>query len=399
MLIVAVLLAIGGPLGGALSRTIPSLSPLIFLSSVLAQRRWFAGVVWPLAPLVLLGMAFWKGRWFCRWLCPAGTLYSLPTVVGAKKTIFKWRLGAVIFWIIVFGAAAGAPLLGFLDPLSTFHRLSPLWTGAYSAASIVFGLLLPVMLIASAIQPMIWCVHFCPLGYGFDLCRSLCRVSAKTTFSRSRRGILAGLVIGLPAAVIARKFLFVAGHNASLPILPPGAKDPETFAAACTRCYACLNVCPTRILRVSFPAGRAIGQAFQPEVKYFSSREQPNHGFCAEYCNQCSRVCPSGALSPLSFDQKYRRQIGTAEVLRPACLAWTDGESCMVCQEHCPYVAIETDTSAEGIPRPVVQEDLCRGCGVCQNKCPAERAGKAIVVGGVKRQRQLAAAAETIIVE
>ena len=100
----------------------------------------------------------------------------------------------------------------------------------------------------------------------------------------------------------------------------------------------------------------------------------------------------TGAPTPLTFRQKSHRQIGVAEVIRPDCLAWEDGEFCMVCQEVCPYYAIDADYSEQEIARPVVKTDVCRGCGACQSKCPGrhEGAGKGIIVRGVRRQRQLA---------
>ncbi len=61
----------------------------------------------------------------------------------------------------------------------------------------------------------------------------------------------------------------------------------------------------------------------------------------------------------------------------------------MVCQEYCPYKAIEASYTEAGLPRPVVNPQVCRGCGACQNQCPAIRAGKAIIVHGVERQKVL----------
>jgi len=152
----------------------------------------------------------------------------------------------------------------------------------------------------------------------------------------------------------------------------------------CTRCYACVNVCPTGVLRVGWPrSGRALLGWFQPEL-------DAEAGACEEFCQACTRVCPTGAIRSLSEAEKRGRQIGVAQVRREACLAWTDGETCMVCQEFCPYHAIETDASAEGIPRPVVNPEQCRGCGYCQKECPSVRLGKAIHVHGLSEQRVLA---------
>ena len=387
LLAAAVVLAFGGPLPVWAGRVLPSLSPLATAASSLAQHRWYAGLFWAAGPLVLLVLAVWKGRLFCRWACPLGTLYAVPSRLSLRKRLLKVRLNALLFWLIVGASLAGAPLLLAADPLATFNRLTPLARGTWTLAALVPGLIVPLMLILGAIQPMIWCTHLCPLGYCFELALAIRRPGVKVEFNRTRRSILAGLLIGVPAAALARKLLFARSAQAGqLPVLPPGAKDLDTFAAACTRCYACVNACPTRIIHVPPPSGRTLGQMFQPEVEYFDSAESPGRGYCPESCTRCSQVCPTGALTPLTLRQKRQRRVGTAEVVRDACLAWSDSEYCMVCQEHCPYGAITTDESEEYIPRPVVDEEACRGCGFCQSVCPARRAGKAIVIRGVPAQ-------------
>ncbi|MGB1131148.1 MAG: 4Fe-4S binding protein [Haloferula sp.] len=57
-----------------------------------------------------------------------------------------------------------------------------------------------------------------------------------------------------------------------------------------------------------------------------------------------------------------------ALILDRFCLAW-QGSFCSVCVEQCPEPgAIVTD---QGKPR--VEPDLCTGCKVCQNVCPAPK--------------------------
>lgn len=386
LLLAAGAMAIGGPLPAAAGRVVPALSPLAAAAFTIAQRRWFLGLYWLLPPAAVLLLGFWKGRLFCRWICPLGTLYALPSRLSLRKSLLRVRLGAAIFWTIVFSSLVGAPLAIWLDPLATFSRLTPLASGTYTLASLVPGLVVPAMLVLGAVQPMIWCTHLCPLGYCFELAYSLRRRGPRAVFSSTRRSILAGAIIGLPLAGLARRFLFTPAAASALPVLPPGAKDVETFAAVCVRCYACVNACPTRIIQVPAPAGRAIGHWFAPEVQYFDGPSWPGHGYCPESCTKCSQVCPTGALTPLMLKAKRQRRIGTARVIRDACLAWTDGEHCMVCQEHCAYRAIESDEDEKLIPRPVVMEETCRGCGFCHSVCPAVRAGKAIVIDGLPAQ-------------
>ena len=383
----AAALAFGGPVPAALQRLFPALSPLVAATSSLAQRRWYLGFFWGFPPLLFLGLAFWKGRLFCRWVCPAGTVYSIPAKLSARKTILRLRLKAHIFWTIVFASVLGVPLLLFLDPLATFNRLVAPFSGAFSLLAVVPGVILPFFLLLGFLQPQIWCAHVCPLGYLFELCHRLRRSGPVGTVNSERRAIVTGLLLGLPLAWVTKRFL-LRGRALASPVLPPGAGTPDAFAAACTRCYACVNVCPTGVIRVGSPARQGLAQLFEPEL-------DPTYGHCLETCNECTRVCPAGALLPLTVEQKQRLQIGLAKVNQPACLGWTDGEYCMVCQEYCPYHAIDADYSESGVPRPVVNPEVCRGCGLYQNKCPAIRAGVAITVEGVARQRELAAESES----
>jgi len=93
-------------------------------------------------------------------------------------------------------------------------------------------------------------------------------------------------------------------------------------------------------------------------------------GYCSEFCNRCTTVCPSGAIKMLTLDQKREVAIGTAVVTRQKCLAWAEGQYCMVCDEFCPFNAIHTEVH-NGVNCPVVNTEACRGCGLCQKECPA----------------------------
>jgi formate hydrogenlyase subunit 6/NADH:ubiquinone oxidoreductase subunit I len=110
-------------------------------------------------------------------------------------------------------------------------------------------------------------------------------------------------------------------------------------------------------------------------------------GYCDEDCNECGKVCPTGAIGRLTLDAKRNTGIGIARIDRKLCIAWEKGSYCVVCDEHCPYKAIGL-VPRNGVNCPEVREDRCRGCGLCQVKCPA-LGTKAIVVEGIA-QRQLA---------
>lgn len=360
----ALFFVIGGPLPVWMERIIPALSPLTLFAESLAQRTWYAGLYWALPPLAVLTLALWKGRFFCQWLCPLGTVYSLPQKISLKKQVLPVRLNALIFWLILSTSIAGLPLLLFLDPLSTFSRIGAGFTQ-------IPGLLIPFFLMLSFFQPQVWCTHLCPLGYCFDLVHPR---NTKRVLNRDRRQFVAGLGIGIPSAFILTRFTKSAARPS---VLPPGAT--ERFAETCTRCYACVSACPEQIIRIK--SGGGLTDLFMPELNF-------DHGVCDPDCNRCSQTCPTGAIRGLTQEQKRLTRIGLARVEKERCLAWADQEFCMVCDEHCPYNAIETRWN-DDVACPDVNPDLCRGCGACENACPTIRAGKAILVHPLKPQSRI----------
>jgi translation initiation factor RLI1 len=72
--------------------------------------------------------------------------------------------------------------------------------------------------------------------------------------------------------------------------------------------------------------------------------------------------------------------LGTAYIIRDLCIPWSEDKNCIVCEEMCPTATKsirfleETVISQEGIrinlKKPYVMEDICIGCGICENKCP-----------------------------
>lgn len=147
-------------------------------------------------------------------------------------------------------------------------------------------------------------------------------------------------------------------------IRPPAALKEEDFVNRCIRCGNCMKVCITNGLHPSMlQAG--IGAIWTPVLI-------PEIGYCEYRCTLCGRTCPTGALPALSLEEKLVTRLGLARVDKSICLPWAEGKECIVCQEHCPVAekAIKLDTYA-GLPaRPYVDEHLCVGCGICQNKCP-----------------------------
>ncbi|MFH1879084.1 MAG: 4Fe-4S binding protein [Candidatus Omnitrophota bacterium] len=161
--------------------------------------------------------------------------------------------------------------------------------------------------------------------------------------------------------------VFAAEKKTAGIIRPPGALKEKDFTDRCIRCGNCIKVCPTNGLQpVMFESG--IEGIWTPQLV-------PEIGYCEYTCNLCGKVCPTGAIRRLDLPAKTAAKLGTAVVDREICIAWKYGQECLVCQEHCPVpekaikiVYEKRDGITTG--KPLVDNALCIGCGICQNKCP-----------------------------
>jgi ferredoxin len=124
-----------------------------------------------------------------------------------------------------------------------------------------------------------------------------------------------------------------------------------------------MKACPTNTLQpVWFMAG--------PEG-IFSPVLKPRLGPCALNCNECGKVCPTGAIRYLPLIEKQSVKMGSAWIIRRNCLVWEQDRKCLVCDEVCPYNALSF-RPVKGLKNaaPFVIENRCTGCGWCENKCP-----------------------------
>ena len=150
-------------------------------------------------------------------------------------------------------------------------------------------------------------------------------------------------------------------------IRPPAALEEEEFINRCIRCGNCMKVCPTNGLQpVSFQSG--FQGVWTPQLV-------PEIGYCEYNCTLCGKTCPTGAIRSLSLAEKHAANLGLAKVDRSLCIAWTGNRQCMVCEEHCPTpdkaIKLKRDTvKGKEVLRPLVDGNLCVGCGICQTKCP-----------------------------
>ena len=165
------------------------------------------------------------------------------------------------------------------------------------------------------------------------------------------------------------------------PLLPAGAQSIKNFTSHCTACQLCVSVCPNQVLRPSTELERFM----LPEMSY-------ERGYCRPECNRCSQICPAGAIRPVSVEEKSSTQIGHAVVNLDNCVVNTDGVSCGNCARHCPAGAItmarKDPEDEDSLRIPAVNEEMCIGCGACENLCPA-RPFTAIHVDGHEVHRTI----------
>ena len=169
--------------------------------------------------------------------------------------------------------------------------------------------------------------------------------------------------------------------NRETPLTPPGSLSAKNLAQHCTACQLCVQACPNQVLR---PSGGLVN-FMQPETSY-------ERGYCRPECTKCSEVCPTGAIRPITKEEKSAIQIGHAVWVPENCIVNTDGEKCGNCARHCPTGAIlmvpKDANDPKSLQIPVVNTERCIGCGACENLCPS-RPFSAIYVEGHEVHREI----------
>jgi len=189
------------------------------------------------------------------------------------------------------------------------------------------------------------------------------------TFVEARRHLLAGGLAGAGAAALGLPGLAVAAAvSAEQPVRPPGAVPEADFLARCVRCGACVAGLPDHALQPLYVATGPLRRV-RPRVV-------PAGGLCDSALRaRCGEACPTGRPSASwPATNACGPRTGTAEIEPERCIAWADGERCMVCDEVCPFDAVIFRLEAgRAVAVPHVEAARCAGCGACENACPVKR--------------------------
>ncbi len=186
-----------------------------------------------------------------------------------------------------------------------------------------------------------------------------------------RRVFLGGLAGGF---MLARLFRFRDPSVQASLLRPPGVRSEEEFLKKCVRCGECMKICLRSALYPAF---------FQAGIEgLYTPLLVPRLGYCEYNCTLCGQVCPTGAIPDLPRAEKKREVIGKAVFDKNHCIPFARRMDCIVCEEHCPIpqkairAEVKTLTGFDGrlvtVRLPYVVDELCNGCGICENVCPLE---------------------------
>jgi ferredoxin len=295
--------------------------------SVLAATSGFLGLI--------TCMAIKHGRLYCNTICPVGTFLGLL----ARISFFKFKFdhqgcSECVRCEKVCKASC-------IDPKRASIDMSRC-VGCFNCVDACSKTVIVYRKAFGSVRPDAWS----PARRGFVLGSATAAGGLLLWFNPALRAVL-----GTTQAI------------ADPPVTPPGSISVFRFTQACTACCLCVSACPTSVLTPAFmdygPAG-----LLQPKMNYAKS-------FCEYECNVCSKVCPTGAISPVSLAEKKLTQIAEARLLENVCVVFVDHTNCGACGEVCPTHAIRF-TDKNNILYPEIDKQYCIGCGACQLACPTK---------------------------
>ena len=297
----------------------------------------------------ILALNRYRTRFFCRFVCPLGGLLGLLSRAGLLRLSMNDRCTSCMK---CRDACAGGA-----NP-HTRENWSP------SECVTCFN-----------------CSAACPegaLSWKFAVARG-----TKDRVDAGRRAVLAAASLGAASAWVL-KTTPAAAFPAPELVRPPGSQREKEFLSRCVRCGECMKVCITGGLQPTLLEAGIEG--------IWSPVLVSRIGYCEYNCTLCGQVCPTSAIRKLTLEEKHKTVIGLAFVDPGRCIPFAQGTPCIVCEEHCPTpkkaIVFRDQPGKGGVPVkvPVVDTELCIGCGICETKCPvADLAGIRVTSVGETR--------------
>ena len=326
---------------------------------------WKGGVTFVVALVTLTTLfvlAFKNGRTYCNTICPVGTVLGfLSKYSYLKPMIDTTKCNGC-------GLCARNCKASCID--SKNHAID------YSRCVVCLD-----------------CIDKCRQGAIKYVPRSKASQSAPSGASadKGRRAFIASTAVVAGASVAkAQKLKMDGGYaviedkkipNRETPLTPPGSLSARNLAQHCTACQLCISACPNQVLRPSSD----LSNFMQPVTSF-------ERGYCRPECVKCSEVCPTGAIKPVTKEEKTAIQIGHAVWIADNCVVNRDNQKCDNCFRHCPTGAIQMvakNPDDKKSPKiPVINTERCIGCGACENLCPS-RPFSAIYVEGHEVHREI----------
>lgn len=212
---------------------------------------------------------------------------------------------------------------------------------------------------------------------------------------KKRRSFLVGLAQAVAVSSAGGTLLggFVKENsNKPLSLRPPGALEENEFLKTCIRCGLCVDACKTR---ENIPVDRDGQKAITLEIAkvgddaplgtpFFKARTNPCF-MCDDI--PCMYACPTGALTSARCENTKKEvaidyaKMGVSVIDPSSCIAYW-GLQCTACYRACPELdkAITIEwrknkrTGKHAYRIPIVHEEFCTGCGLCEHACVTEKA-------------------------
>ncbi len=132
-------------------------------------------------------------------------------------------------------------------------------------------------------------------------------------------------------------------------IRPPWSNSERAFTGNCTRCDACISICPEHILTKD-------NKGF-PLINF-------HKGECT-FCGECAKACDAGVLKNNNTSHPWTLTANIGNKCLPL-----QGVVCGRCAEECETSAIRMRYVIGGIAIPQLENKSCNGCGACFRVCP-----------------------------